>query len=52
MGAKYDVVEEIPADLQGEVRRQLRHELIEAVADSDDEVMHKYLEGEEITVPS
>ena len=48
MGAKYDV-EEIPADLQ-EKAEEMRDQLIEAVADSDDEVMNKYLEGEEITV--
>jgi elongation factor G len=28
---------------------QLRHELIEAAVEYDDEVMHKYLEGEELT---
>ena len=49
MGAKYDV-EEIPAALL-ENAQKLRTELIEAVADSDEEVMHKYLEGEEITIP-
>jgi elongation factor G len=48
MGAKYDTVE-VPANIKDKCE-ELRHELIEAVADSDDEVMHKYLEGEEITV--
>ena len=48
MGAKYDV-EEVPANLK-EKAEKMRIELIEAVADSDEEVMHKYLEGEEITV--
>jgi elongation factor G len=48
MGANYDTVE-VPADIKDKCEA-LRHELIEAVADSDDEVMHKYLEGEEITV--
>ena len=48
MGAKYDV-EEVPAGLM-ENALKLRGELIEAVADSDDEVMHKYLEGEEISI--
>jgi elongation factor G len=48
MGAKYDV-EEIPASLL-ENAKKLRNELIEAVADSDDEVMNKYLEGEEISI--
>src|SRR6201994_1105718 len=48
MGAKYDIVE-VPANLK-EKAEKMRGELIEAVADSDDEVMHKYLEGESITV--
>ena len=48
MGAKYDVIE-VPADLQAKAE-EMRNQLIEAVADSDDEVMHKYLEGETITV--
>jgi elongation factor G len=48
MGAKYDIVE-VPADIKDKCE-QLRTELIEAVADSDEDVMNKYLEGEEITV--
>jgi elongation factor G len=48
MGAKYDV-EEVPAALRANAEK-LRMELIEAVADSDEEVMHKYLEGEEISI--
>ena len=48
MGAKYDVIE-IPANLK-EKAEEMRNQLIEAVADSDDEVMHKYLEGESITL--
>src|SRR5580693_9612810 len=47
MGAEYSV-EEIPADL-AEKAKEARHDLIEAVADSDDEIMHLYLEGEEPT---
>jgi elongation factor G len=49
MGAKYDVAE-VPAALK-ENAEKLRTELIEAVADSDEDVMNKYLEGEEITIP-
>ena len=49
MGAKYDV-EEVPAALK-EKAEKMRVELIEAVADSDEDVMHKYLEGVEITIP-
>jgi elongation factor G len=48
MGAEYSV-EEIPANLL-ETAKEARTHLIEAVADSDDEIMHLYLEGEEPTV--
>jgi len=48
MGAAYKV-EEIPADLQ-EKAEQYRSELIEAVAESDEELLEKYLGGEELTV--
>ena len=40
---------DIPADLK-DVVEQKRTELIEAVADFDDDLMNAYLEGEEITV--
>jgi elongation factor G len=39
---------EIPADLKDRVE-QYRHDLIEAIADYDDEVMHKYLEEEDVS---
>ena len=39
----------IPEDLV-EIAKQKREELIDAVAEYDDEVMEKYLEGEELTV--
>jgi len=42
-------VEEIPADFIEEAQT-LREQLIEAVANFDDELMDKYLEGEEISV--
>src|ERR1022692_928555 len=47
MGAEYSV-EEIPANLL-ETAKIARHDLIEAVADSDDVIMHLYLEGQEPT---
>ncbi len=48
MGAKYSI-EEIPADLK-EKALDFRTQLIEAVAESDDEMLNAYLEGEEITL--
>jgi len=47
MGAKYDV-EEIPADLAKKAEA-FRSQMIEAVAECDDVLMEKYLEGEELT---
>ncbi|HEX5884078.1 MAG TPA: elongation factor G [Pyrinomonadaceae bacterium] len=46
-GAEYETVE-IPEDLK-EVAAAAREKLIEAVASIDDDLMHKYLEGEEIS---
>jgi elongation factor G len=48
LGEDYEI-EEIPADLR-EKAEQYRHELVEKVAESDDTLMEKYLEGEELTV--
>ncbi len=47
LGAQIDVVE-IPADLVAEAKRH-REKLVEAVAEMDDDLMHKYLDGEELT---
>ena len=41
-------VEEIPADMK-EIAEKYRSELLEAVAEQDEDIMNKYLEGEEIT---
>ncbi len=41
-------IEEIPADLV-EKAKQARHDMIETLADADDEVMEKYLEGVDIS---
>ncbi|HEY0728873.1 MAG TPA: elongation factor G [Pyrinomonadaceae bacterium] len=46
-GAEYEVTE-IPEDLK-DAAAAAREKLIEAVASIDDELMHKYLEGEEIS---
>ncbi len=42
-------VEEIPEDMK-EIAAKYREELLEAVAEQDEEIMEKYLGGEEITV--
>ena len=47
LGAKYDDVD-IPDDL-AEQAAQYRAQMVEAVSECDDELMHKYLEGEELT---
>ena len=44
MGAKYSV-EEIPADLRKKAEA-FRMQLIETVAENDDDMLHKFLEGE------
>ena len=48
LGNNIDVVD-IPAELAAEAEKH-RHTMIEAVAEMDDELTHKYLEGEELTV--
>ncbi|MCM3556475.1 MULTISPECIES: elongation factor G [Janibacter] len=48
MGAAYEV-QEIPADLL-EKAEEYRNHLVERVAEADDELMEKYLGGEELTV--
>src|SRR5437762_11006398 len=48
-GAEYETVE-IPEDLK-EAAAAAREKLIEAVASVDDGLMHKYIEGEEISDP-
>ncbi|MEQ1603918.1 MAG: elongation factor G [Pyrinomonadaceae bacterium] len=46
-GAKYDILD-IPADLV-ELAKETREKLVEAVSAIDDDLMMKYLEGEEIS---
>jgi elongation factor G len=47
LGSEFSVVE-IPAELLAEARRH-RERLVEAVAEMDDGLMRKYLDGEELT---
>ena len=49
LGAEYET-QEIPADLL-EKAESYRAELLEAVAETDEELLEKYLGGEEITIP-
>jgi elongation factor G len=47
LGSKIDIVD-IPAELRAEAE-QHREKLVEAVAETDDDLTHKYLEGEALT---
>ena len=47
MGAEY-VTEEIPAELKKKAEA-FHAQLVETIAENDDEILHKFLEGEEIT---
>jgi elongation factor G len=47
MGAEY-VTESIPAELQKKAEA-FHTQLVETVAENDDDILHKFLEGEEIT---
>ncbi|WP_297457031.1 elongation factor G [Persephonella sp.] len=49
LGAKYDVTDEIPEDVRP-VAEEWREKMIEAIVETDEELMEKYLEGEEISV--
>ncbi len=49
MGAKYEV-EDIPADLKKKAEA-FHAQLVESVAEHDDDLLHKFLEGETITAP-
>ena len=47
MGAKYEI-EEIPAELKKKAEA-FHAQLVESVAENDDEILHKFLEGESIS---
>src|ERR1700729_2359346 len=47
MGAEY-IVEEIPAELKKKAEA-FHAQLVESIAENDDEILHKFLEGEEIS---
>ena len=47
MGAEYEV-QEIPENLKKKAEA-FHAQLVETVAENDDDILHKFLEGEEIT---
>ena len=49
LGATFDVSDEIPADMKSQVE-EYRRKLVEQIAENDDALLHKYLEGEDITL--
>jgi len=49
LGAKYDVSDEIPENMKKLVE-EYRHKMIEKIAENDDELLDKYLNGTELTV--
>lgn len=49
LGSQYEVSDEIPADLKDEVEKS-RNELIERIAETDDALLEKYLNGKELTL--
>ncbi len=49
LGAKYDITDNIPDDVRP-VAEEWREKMIEAIVETDEELMEKYLEGEEIPV--
>lgn len=48
LGAKFEVSDEIPAEMKDQVE-EYRHKLVEKIAENDDVLMEKYLNGEEIS---
>ena len=48
-GIKYTVTDEIPADIKDKVTKA-RSKMVEQIAEHDDSLLNKYLNGEEITV--
>src|SRR5690242_4357893 len=49
LGAKYEVSDDVPEDMKAQVE-EYRNKLIEKIAETDDVLMEKYLNGEEPTV--
>jgi len=48
LGAEFEVSDEIPAEMAEQVK-EYRHKLIEKIAETDDVLIDKFLNGHEIT---
>lgn len=48
-GIKYTITDEIPADIKDKVIKA-RSKMVEQIAEHDDQLLNKYLNGEEITI--
>ena len=49
LGAKYDTSDEIPADIKDEVEKA-RHLLVERIAETDDALMEKFINGDDPSI--
>lgn len=49
LGAKYEVLDEVPAEMKDQVE-EYRGKLVEKIAETDDVLMEKFLNGEDISV--
>ena len=49
LGAKFDISDEVPEDMKEQVE-EYRNKLIEKICETDDELLERYLSGEEPTV--
>ncbi|PIY93887.1 MAG: elongation factor G [Candidatus Levybacteria bacterium CG_4_10_14_0_8_um_filter_35_23] len=49
LGAEFKVSDEIPAEMKDQVE-EYRHKLVEKIAENDDVLMEKYLNGEEMSI--
>ncbi|KKU90133.1 MAG: Elongation factor G [Microgenomates group bacterium GW2011_GWA1_48_10] len=50
LGAKFNVVKKIPEGLDPELVKKYRHELIEQIAETDEALLEKYLNGQELNL--
>ncbi len=50
LGAKYEIKKEIPSELDPELVKKYRHELVEQIAEGDEKLLEKYLNGETLSL--